>query len=1483
MLELPTVTLVCADTANHALALRALAASLADVRYGRALFLTDTVPTGVAVPDGVEVVPITPLDSRDAYSQLMLKSLLPHIDTPHALVIQWDGYVVNAQAWQPEFLDCDYIGAKWYWHTDGMRVGNGGFSLRSRKLLAALQDPRIALDEAEDTTIGRTFRPLLERDHAIRFADEALADRFSFEASYPIGRPFGFHGLFNFCRTVAPGEIATLAPGFSSAIARSPQLMQLLRNCIAMGQWEAARAIAGRVLAEAPDNMEARALEAQVEAQSMGRMTAGRNEPCPCGSGRKFKHCHGALGTGTGVTPAAHDVSAIVRTAVAAHQRGDLDGAERGYREALTVHPGHPMAMHYLGVAHYQRDRIDEALALLRSAVDAQPNEAEFHNNLGLALAAAGRNDEAIAAYRRALELSPTHAIAFSNLGLALQLENRLPEAIDAFRSAVSLSPDFPQAHWNLGLALLANQEFAEGWREYEWRFRAPELAHRSRTWPGPRWDGADPAGRTLLVTSEQGLGDTLHFIRLVQTLAERGARVVVSAEAPLVRLLATAPGVSAVIGPDDAPPPYDAHIPLMSLAGMLETTPTSFPPTVPYLAADPARRAEAAAMLAAFQGVRRVGLAWSGNRVNTLNRRRSIPLLSLAPLFALPGIAWFSLQRSIDEEEIASVPPAAALNRLPVREDFDGMAALVAELDLVVTIDTSIAHLGGALARPTWLMLAAATDWRWHTSAADTPWYPTFRLFRQARLDDWDAVVREVATALAETGILASHQPLDRVSEGLNRRAIAEDPLRCRARRFGSVEAKVAIGREARRDAHVVLLVPCDEIAEAGDLQHAGTLPAAHETPGQRNDRQSAGERVEARVAARPSQRIEHGVADAIDAQVIEMAALRQQDQPLVAVPQSRAGESAGESRAEARRKGGMPALECDEPCRWSSREHAREQRVAVRMDLEQRLGAKKERHPFGQSKLRARGVCGRRRTLVVGADPRQRDQVLGVVVRRVFRLHRRAGEVRVERRVARGDGMPPARALHGCEAKRRERKCRPVHSELGIHKHVERVGAYRRCDRRGQQRRTRETCASGPRAPRVPAGKVDGFAPQVVEDDLEAGRVEPGDPAPEIASARTVREERRSESDANPTAGGRTPRRRAPIRRRLLDRTAHDRGKARLQRPIVLALIGEQEVGPPKVVDHVGERAPARECGHFRLEAREPLLVARARERDRFRVRVHHRKRKGLAERGAKQGRLSRARIGIRAARRVEVVPLGERTGELEQRVRVSRRARVGAREERDGLVDIAALPCDARKRVHDSRIGLEAERTPKRVLRAGLVAKIEQQRAEIAPGERVIGLHGDRATRRRRGVGDAVAHAQGVGEVVPCARVAGIGLDGARERLDGALDHRRDRRGGCRASCAGARRAGAAQSRVRDRRSRPEDRAVISRACARSASAAWRSSADIPTVARTDVRSGSAARRGPREAALRRCRERAGQPSVFSFVARSTSGALAESAAR
>ena len=753
MLELRGVTLCCIDTANHALALRALLRSRVGVRFARTVFLTDALPHELAAPEGVDVIPIAPIASRDQYSQFVLKSMLPHVATPHVLLVQWDGYVVNPEAWDPTFPDWDYIGAKWYWADPGLRVGNGGFSLRSRRLLEALQDPRIVLAGAEDETICRTFRPLLERDYRIRFADEQSADRFAFEAAYPIGLPFGFHGLFNFCRVIPSGELATLTPQFSDAIAVSPQLAQLLRNCVAMAQWTAAAAIARRILAARPQAGDVRALLAQADANAARGPTAGRNEPCPCGSGQRFKHCHGAVGAmspataSVAVPPPAPD--ALVAQAIEAHRRGDLAAAERGYRAALAAAPEHPHALHFLGVVLYQHDRLAEALPLLERAVALVPEEPEFHNNLGLALAAADRVDDAVAAYRRSLALKPDHSTAWNNLGLALQADNRLDDAASAFRAAIAHAPSFGEAHWNLSLALLGQRLSAEAWRAYEWRLRLPELSKNEPVHPGPRWDGVVRPGLTLLVAAEQGLGDALQFIRFVRPLAARGARVIVAAPAPLARLLGTAPGVAASFSHDAILPPYDAQIPLLSLPHVLGVTERDLQPAVPYVAADATRRATVAASLATLGGVRRIGIAWAGNPAQRNNRRRSMPLARLTPLFALPGIEWFSLQKGEAAAAIAEVPGARVLRPLPTCNDFDDTAALVAELDLVISVCTSMTHLAGALARPVWVMLAYAADWRWQLRRTDSPWYPTARLFRQPRIGDWDAVVDGVKQAL--------------------------------------------------------------------------------------------------------------------------------------------------------------------------------------------------------------------------------------------------------------------------------------------------------------------------------------------------------------------------------------------------------------------------------------------------------------------------------------------------------------------------------------------------------------------------------------------------------------------------------------------------------------------------------------------------------------------------------------------------------------
>jgi tetratricopeptide (TPR) repeat protein len=770
MLELPDVTIACIDTANHALALRALERSLRGVRFARALFLTDTIPGDMTVPGRIDTVRIEALASRDDYSRFVLKSLHAHVDTPHVLVIQWDGYVVNPQAFDPAFLDCDYVGAKWFWFDDAMRVGNGGFSLRSRRLLQALQDPRIELVDAEDITIGRAFRPLLEREYGIRYGTEALADRFAFEAAYPVGLPFGFHGLYNFCRVVPPAELAALAPRFSDAIAASLQLGQLLRNCIALAQWDAAAALARRRLAARSDDSEARALLARAEAGLASGPVVGRNDPCPCGSGKRYKQCHGALGrrpaTSTGSaaasTPAptggpapsatsASSATALAQQGVAAHQRGDIDAAERAYRAALERQPEHPLALHYLGVVLHQRGGHADALPLLERSAAYVPQEPEFHNNLGLTLAALDRNDDAIAAYRRALDRKPGHATAWNNLGLALQAQNLVPDAIAAFRRAIALVPQFAQAHWNLALALLASGDYAEGWREYEWRLRLPELGGRSPALPITRWQGEALGEKTLLVTAEQGIGDAIQFVRFASTLAERGVRIVVQAAPELQPLLATASGVAATVSVGDPlPPACDAEIPLLSLPYRLGARPEDSRVPQRYLRSDASRRHEVEGALAiARSGTRRIGLAWAGSPQHRNDARRSIPLALLAPLLSIPGITWYSLQKGTEARQSERVAEAKSVVPLDPKSDFGCTAALVDALDAVVSVDTSIAHLAGALGKPTFVLLPFAPDWRWGIAGTRTPWYPTMTLHRQRTIGDWPSAIAPLLDTL--------------------------------------------------------------------------------------------------------------------------------------------------------------------------------------------------------------------------------------------------------------------------------------------------------------------------------------------------------------------------------------------------------------------------------------------------------------------------------------------------------------------------------------------------------------------------------------------------------------------------------------------------------------------------------------------------------------------------------------------------------------
>ena len=755
-----TTTVCVIDTQTHALAARAMRLTLAAMDCADALFLSDSgADTG-----GARHIAIAPLAGRADYSRFVMKDLLPHIETEHVLLIQWDGYVVNPDAWSDDFLHHDYIGARWGFHQDAHCIGNGGFSLRSRRLLEALQDPDIDRFEPEDVMICREYRPLLESRHGIRFAPPEVADRFSFETTYPQGRPLGFHGLFNMWLFLDDAEVTDFITALPASIVASVQYLSLAKNLVDLKRFSAARALLDLRRRFCPDDARCAALLDSIQRAPVERAAApaSRNAPCPCGSGKRFKHCCGQADAAPHVpaAPAKTDPEALLRQAMADHQAGRLGAARRGY-ESVLVQRRDALAEHYLGVIEMQEQRPAEGERRMRAALRLRDDLPDFRNNLGLCLRAQGRLDEAVAEYRAVLDRHPDYAPAWSNLGLDLHKLGHFAEALTAFDRALELDASLVQARFSRALVQLTLGDYAQGWAGYEWRMRCPEYAanYRLPAMAGaPRlWQGEPLAGKRLLLLGEQGIGDSVQFIRYAGPLAARGAHIGVQLrQRHVAELLGGAAGVAAVHAGGEPIPAYDYVCHLLSLPRLCGTdAPAAVPAPIPYLQIPDARRVPWRRRLANVPARLRIGLAWAGNPANPDDHYRSCPLPALAKLFDVPGVAWINLQLGAGREALrAMVTPV--LDWGDEQTDFTETAALMAELDLVITVDTSIAHVAGAMGCKVWILLQHSADFRWLTERADSPWYPSARLFRQPRAGDWPAVVAAVRAALAEVAFEA-------------------------------------------------------------------------------------------------------------------------------------------------------------------------------------------------------------------------------------------------------------------------------------------------------------------------------------------------------------------------------------------------------------------------------------------------------------------------------------------------------------------------------------------------------------------------------------------------------------------------------------------------------------------------------------------------------------------------------------------------------
>lgn len=444
------------------------------------------------------------------------------------------------------------------------------------------------------------------------------------------------------------------------------------------------------------------------------------------------------------------DVAALVNRGNALHALRRFAEALDSFDRALAIAPRNVEARYNRGNALLAMGRYEEALASLDATIAQHPDHADALLNRGLVLAALGRHGEALESYRRVLVIDPRRVEAHYNFGNALRALERDADAIVCYDAALALQPEHADAHWNRAWALLALGDYERGWPEHEWRSKSPRwLAPPPRS-AAPRWLGeSDCRDRTLLILSEQGTGDTVQYLRYVPLLAARGARIVLELPRSLERLCAPCRKWATLAFDDEPLPPHDLQCPIASLPLAFRTTLETIPAQLPYLDADPALAAQWRETVGPAEGVLRAGLVWAGNPKQGSEPRRGIGLEPCLPLFEVAGMRWHSLQVGERAADLARLAPGAALDLSARLTDFAETAAVIANLDLVVTTDTAVAHIAGAMGKPVWVLLMFAADWRWLRGREDSPWYPSARLFRQQSPGDWRGVIARVKSEL--------------------------------------------------------------------------------------------------------------------------------------------------------------------------------------------------------------------------------------------------------------------------------------------------------------------------------------------------------------------------------------------------------------------------------------------------------------------------------------------------------------------------------------------------------------------------------------------------------------------------------------------------------------------------------------------------------------------------------------------------------------
>ncbi|MHC4396950.1 MAG: tetratricopeptide repeat protein [Planctomycetota bacterium] len=440
--------------------------------------------------------------------------------------------------------------------------------------------------------------------------------------------------------------------------------------------------------------------------------------------------------------------------------QGQYDQAVENYRQVIRLTPDFARAYNNLGITLKELGRGAEAIESYQRAIQLEPNYTEAYNKMAVTLLLQEKYDAAIEKCEQAVQLDPDYAEAYNTMASAMHMQGRYAEAIEKYSRTLQLRPDYAEAHSNLAIILLLTGDFEQGWKKYQWRLNTNINTRRHR-FEQLLWDGSSFAGKRLFVYYEQGFGDTLQFIRYLPMVKARGGTVIFEERKPLLGLLRGFGGIDELV--EDCPGSrpdikFDFHVPLLNLPMIFGTTLQTIPPEVPYLYADSAKLEYWQDRLSRENF--KVGVAWAGSNVHKNDRNRSCTPENFASLAAIDGVKLYGLQKGPAAVQLENSPQETVITNLGEQfEDFTDTAAAIENLDLVISVDTAVLHLAGAMGKPTWALLPFAPDWRWLLDRQDSPWYPTMKLFRQAEPCDWDNVFESVTQQLKKMVVKQSVQ----------------------------------------------------------------------------------------------------------------------------------------------------------------------------------------------------------------------------------------------------------------------------------------------------------------------------------------------------------------------------------------------------------------------------------------------------------------------------------------------------------------------------------------------------------------------------------------------------------------------------------------------------------------------------------------------------------------------------------------------------